>query len=314
MFTPKLHHLGSGTTSQADTKAQITLHQKKKKESKCRKLTTGRSFKEPTRINASQFIYAITCFESYSWSHICKNKILCSTKPWSVGCIVDIAGARKMWKSHKETMKMIGTKTATRLNSTTGISFAFSWRGGGSLPHTKGYWKRCLSKAAVPRVKETGLQLTSREGLLRYTSLTYRKEEQNMQFYWKATAKVMAQVGQSKKKKSVTSRVQSKWQKDKGSKLKNNQTKPNKNRSSNMSQTRQVTSQITSQPVWISKPQQALKATVSSFTWSTPRRKLPFSVPLDCTLHCAVVPMDHNNYCLWTHKVTTGISWCCWIK
>lgn len=103
-----------------------------------------------------------------------------------------------MWKSHKETMKMIGTKTATRLNSTTGISFAFSWRGGGSLPHTKGYWKRCLSKAAVPRVKETGLRMTSREELLRYTSLTYRKEEQNMQFYWKATARVMAQVSQKK--------------------------------------------------------------------------------------------------------------------
>lgn len=48
-------------------------------------------------------------------------------------------GTRKMGKQHKETMEMIGTKTATRLNSTAGISFAFSQRGGGSLPHTKAY-------------------------------------------------------------------------------------------------------------------------------------------------------------------------------
>lgn len=48
-------------------------------------------------------------------------------------------GPRKMGKRHKETMEMIGTKTATRLNSTAGISFAFSQRGGGSLPHTKAY-------------------------------------------------------------------------------------------------------------------------------------------------------------------------------
>lgn len=85
----------------------------------------------------------------------------------------------KMWKGHKETMGMIGTRTATRLNSPTGTRLALRQRGGGACraqkPIEKVFVPRSSAKAAfswAPADLET-----SGVGLPWWTSLLCKKEE-----------------------------------------------------------------------------------------------------------------------------------------
>lgn len=101
----------------------------------------GEVFKEPTGINAAQFIYGITCFESWGWSHIPKKEILCHTEPRSVGCIVDRVQAMENVKGTQRNNGNDWHKDCSKTQQPHWHSVGFQAAGRGSLPCTKAHWK-----------------------------------------------------------------------------------------------------------------------------------------------------------------------------
>lgn len=102
----------------------------------------------------------------------------------------------KMWKGHKETMGIIGTRTATRLNSPTGTRLAFRQRGGGSLPCTKAYWKGVCPKEQCQGFLQLGSSWLGdlRRGVTLIDFTPLQKGGAGGDTLEKATARAMAQV------------------------------------------------------------------------------------------------------------------------